>query len=132
MNTAWIVHVVAVTSKENVIIFLAHIMHHLLCNVMPPKNTRNDVVVVCVLHGQDKFKGNIMFCVYKQQEVINNEYNTGCRCKMLCTHYRCVGSRYCTQAFLNIIDEQYGKDRAKQCRACLRKTRTETRRQKQR
>ena len=72
----------------------------------------------------------MMFCVYKQQDVTNNEYNTGCQCKMLCTHYRCVGSKYCTQAFLIAIDEQYGKDRAEQCRACLRKTREVTQRQK--
>lgn len=72
----------------------------------------------------------MMFCIFKQKDVINNEYNVGCQCKMLCNHFRCVGAKYCTHAFLIAIDEQYGKEKAKQCRACLRKTREETQKQR--
>ena len=69
-------------------------------------------------------------CVYQQQLVTDNEYNIGCRCKILCNHKVCVGSRRCSHAFCIAVDEEYATEKAKQCRACLKKTREETQKQR--
>jgi len=71
-----------------------------------------------------------MFCVYKQKDVINNEYNKNCRCVRWCSHRYCVGARRCAHAYCIALDASFAKDMAEQCRACLRKTREETQKQR--
>ena len=70
-------------------------------------------------------------CVYKQQLVTNNEYNFGCCCaSFLCNKKTCVGARGCQHAFIIAVDAEYAKHKAKQCSACLKKTREETQKQR--
>ena len=70
------------------------------------------------------------FCKYKQKEVTHNEHNKNCRCVRLCYHKACVGAHGCARAYFIAFDVLFAKDMAKQCRACLRKTREETQKQR--
>ena len=70
------------------------------------------------------------FCKYKQKDVTYNEYNKNCLCVRLCSRRYCVGALRCAHAYCIAFDASFAKDKAKQCRACLRKTREETQKQR--